>query len=308
MPHPPMAYRNEEWIPLDRMAISVDDLGFVLGATVTERLRTFRGRLFRLQDHWARLARSLDIVGGRSWVDLDQLAFAAERLVEYHRSGRIDVADWMLIVLLTPGVPGGRPTVCMTVEPLPFHQWVDLYADGQPIVTGSPRQVPSNCWPVELKCRSRMHYYLADQEARRKNRRARALVLDQDGFVAEATTANVLLVRNGQIASPLRSRILPGVSLGIVQEIAEDLGIPFVERNIDPSELAQADEMLLCSTSPCIVPVSDVDGCEVGRCPGPVFEQLIGAWSERVGVDIIGQATVERARRAAGGSRELRLR
>ena len=291
MDHPPLAYRNGEWIAADRLTVDPHDLGFVLGATVAERLRTFQGRLFRLADHWKRLARSLEIVGGADWVDLEGLALAAERLVAYHDQSRRPGDDFGLVVFVTPGPPGGEPNGCMSVERLPFAQWAELYDTGQALVTVSHRQVPGNCWPVELKCRSRMHYYLADQEAREQDSAARALVLDQRGFVAEATTANLLVAMpNEGLVTPRREHILPGVSLQFVQQLAAECSIPFIERDLHPEELAQAEEMLLCSTSPCLIPVSQVDKRRMPHCPGPLFRQLIDAWSSRVGVDIVEQA------------------
>jgi branched-subunit amino acid aminotransferase/4-amino-4-deoxychorismate lyase len=60
-----LAYRNGQFIPADQLVVPVTDAGFVLGTTVTEQLRTFRGRLFRPKEHFKRLARSLEIVGVR---------------------------------------------------------------------------------------------------------------------------------------------------------------------------------------------------------------------------------------------------
>jgi branched-subunit amino acid aminotransferase/4-amino-4-deoxychorismate lyase len=136
-----------------------------------------------------------------------------------------------------------------------------------------------------------MHYFLADQEARRRDPAAMALVLDQQGRVAEASTANVLLVRHGTILSPLLDYILPGVSLGFVQELARGERIPFEFAEVMPADLGEADEVLLVSTSPCVLPVCAYNGRSLGGgVPGPMFHRLISGWGRHVGVDIRRQA------------------
>ncbi|MEX2027129.1 MAG: aminotransferase class IV, partial [Pirellulaceae bacterium] len=152
--------------------------------------------------------------------------------------------------------------------------------------------VPAACWPAELKCRSRMHYYLADKQAREREAGARALLLDESGQVVEASTANLLIYRAGEgLVSPPRDAILPGVSVGVLEELAAALDIPFLHRRLEVSEAAAAAEVLLCSTSPCVWPVTRFNGRPIadGTC-GPVARQLLAAWSKLVGVDIAAQA------------------
>jgi branched-subunit amino acid aminotransferase/4-amino-4-deoxychorismate lyase len=110
--------------------------------------------------------------------------------------------------------------------------------------------------------------------------------------VVEASTANVLiyLAREG-LVSPPREAILPGVSVGMLEELAEALQIPFVRRRLEPADIAAAGEVMLCSTSPCVWPVTRFNGRPIGdgQC-GPVAKSLLAAWSQRVGVDIVAQA------------------
>jgi branched-subunit amino acid aminotransferase/4-amino-4-deoxychorismate lyase len=137
-----------------------------------------------------------------------------------------------------------------------------------------------------------MHYYLADHQAAAARPGARAILLDEDGFVAEATTANVLIYREGEgLISPPPEHILPGVSLGVVRELAANLGVPFVMRPVTVDELRTADEAMLTSTSVCLLPVIECDARPIGTGkPGPQYRQLLKAWSESVGVDIAVQA------------------
>jgi branched-subunit amino acid aminotransferase/4-amino-4-deoxychorismate lyase len=175
---------------------------------------------------------------------------------------------------------------------LPFHLWADKYRTGQTLVVTDVQQVPSQCWPAALKCRSRMHYFLADLKARSIEPGARAILLDGAGHVLEASTANLCLFRRDEgLISPPKEKILPGVSAGVIAELARGLEIPFFYRDITVEELLQGDEVLLSSTSPCVWPVLRLNGQTIGDGqPGEVFKRLLGAWSELVGVGIQAQA------------------
>lgn len=293
------AFFNGRFIPASELFIPPTDAGFVLGVTVAEQLRTFRGELFRLEDHLARLARSLAVVGVSLTMSPDQLAVTARRLVEHNLALLSANAELGLSMFVTPGAyatfaPEGprEPTVGMHTYRLPFSLWAERYGRGQALVIASVRQVPRACWPADLKCRSRMHYYLADREAAAREPGARALLLDPDGWVSEASTANLLVYRHAEgLISPPPHRILHGISLDTTFSLAARLGIGTAFRDLTPADVAGADEVMLTSTSPCLLPVTRLDGAPIGRgIPGPVFRSLIAAWSEWVGVDIVAQA------------------
>lgn len=293
-----LAYLDGKFIPDAQLTIPVDDGGFMQGVTVAEQMRTFAGRLFRVEEHIRRLARSLDIVGFKPSVPLARLQEDAQTLVDRNREELDAADDWNLQLFVTPGKHkpyGGspEPMVAMLTRPLPFATLASLYRDGQPLAISTVRQVPPDCWPPELKCRSRMHYYLADREVRSRDPQSRALLLDQDGYLSEATTANVVLYRrNSGFLSPKREKILPGISVAVLRDLAEQVGVAFQEIDIAPESIYEADEVFLCSTSPCLVPCTSCDGRPIGTGkPGPAFEQFLSLWSEAVGVDIRAQAT-----------------
>jgi branched-subunit amino acid aminotransferase/4-amino-4-deoxychorismate lyase len=287
------AYLNGRWAPGSELSIGVDDLGFLLGATVTERLRTFRGRVFRLDEHLSRLRHSLAIVG----LPADEIAGqVGEAIGEFvtRNSGLIAADDdWSILAFATPGASSvGPPTVCVHGYPLPFSRWASQYEDGVRVVISDVRQIPPQTLPPELKCRSRMHYYLADQRAAAAQPGARAILLDEDGFVAEATTANVLVYRAGEgLVSPPTEHILFGVSLGVVQELAAKMDVPFIQRPLSIGELRAAKEVMLTSTSVCLLPVVECDGRPIGDGrPGAHYRRLLAAWTDLVGTDIAAQA------------------
>lgn len=302
----PWAFLNGRMIPAGELAIPAYDAGFVLGATVSEQLRTFGGKLFKVEEHWKRLGRSLEIVGIEPQIALDELATAAAELVAANHK-RLDPADDLgLSLFITPGpyatlappnVPR-RPTIGMSTYPLPFQLWAEKYETGELLVTSTVRQVAAESWPREIKCRSRMHYYLADQEVRRRAPGARALLLDERGCVNETATANVLGLadsgNHGAIWTPRRDAMLSGISCAVVQELAyRRLEVrEFGEGEFPPEQFARdMRELWLTSTPFCVLPVAKLDDAPIGDGkPGTMYRKLLAAWSEEVGVDIAGQA------------------
>jgi len=299
-----LAFLNGNFVPASEAAVPVYDTGFMLGVTVAEQVRTFRGRLFRLDKHLQRLTHSLQIVDVDPGISLADLGDAARELAARNHALLDPEDDLGMSIFVTPGPyvtmaqvarQAGHegPLVCMHTYPLPFGLWADKYERGQSLVVSRIRQVPADCWPPELKCRSRMHYYLADLHARRIQPAARALLLDHDDHVLEASTANIVVYfRDEGIVSPPQEKILPGVSAGAVAELAERLGIAFRHRDLTIEDLRKADEVMLCSTSPCVWPVTELDGQTIGGGRmGEVCRRVLEAWSDLVGLDIAGQAT-----------------
>lgn len=285
------AYFCGEWIAERDLAVGIDDLGFTMGVTVTERLRTFGGQVFRKGEHLARMTRSLEAIGLEANSLVAEFDRAIDEYLDRHRDVWRAGDDWAIVLFATPG-RGAGPTVGVHGLPLPFVDWAAQYASGVRLEVSHHRQVPPSCWPAELKCRSRMHFYLADLEARRRTPGARALLLDQEGFVGEASTANVVAwFPERGLVTPRFDKVLPGVSMGVIEELARDKGVPFAQGDLTLEEFLAAGEVWLTSTSVCMLPVVACGQRAIGSGkPGPRFNEFLAAWGERVGVDIAGQA------------------
>ena len=305
LPAGPVAWIDGRFVPAAEATIPVGDAGFVLGTTVTEQLRTFRGRLFRPGDHAERFLRSIDLVGTAPLPPIDEILAAADSVAarSYAALAAPTGGDLGVILFATPGdLPAqhggqpGQPRVVVHAFPLAFRSWAAAYEAGVSLRTVGVEQVPAGCWPLELKCRSRMHYHLADREARAAEPGARALLCHADGRVSETSTANVAILRRGEILTPPPGEALSGISLAHTRELAETEGIPWRETTLRAHDLAAAEEIFLTSTPNCILPVARFDGRPVGDGrPGPVFRRLLDAWSRSTGVDIAAQALLSAA-------------
>ena len=296
----PCVYLNGEWLAASKAALSLTDAGFVLGATIAEQLRTFHGKIFRLDDHLARLEHSLSLVGIDPQLERGKLAELVREIAARNQRLLEQGDDLGISIFVTPGqypayasAPDpAHPTVCLHTYPLPFRLWAEKYVSGQFLATTAIEQVPAECWPAAIKCRSRMHYYLADRQASHRHPGSCAVLLDRDGNVTETSTANLLLYRREEgLVSPPSNKILFGISLMELLDIASALRIPCIERDFTPREAAAADEVLLSSTPFCVLPGTRLDGQPISRGkPGEIFHRLLAAWSEIVGIDIARQA------------------
>jgi branched-chain amino acid aminotransferase len=294
-----IAWANGRFVDAADLAVPVGDAGFVLGATVTEQLRTFHGRLFLVAEHLQRLAASLAAVGIAPGVSPDELAAAAAQVAASHGGGDPATSgDLGLVIFVTPGdLPaqhdgrGSAPRVMIHAFPLAHVLWAHAYEQGVALRSVTVRQVPEACWPLHAKVRSRLHYFLADREAHAAEPGARAVVAHADGRISETSTANIAIVIDGTVLSPPADDALPGVSLAFARRLAEREGIPWRERPLTAADLAAAAEILLTSTPSCILPATRFDGRPVGTgAPGPVYRRLLAAWSADVGLDIAAQS------------------
>jgi branched-subunit amino acid aminotransferase/4-amino-4-deoxychorismate lyase len=294
----PLAYLNGRMVPISEAQLPVFDAGVVQGATVTEMTRTFRKQPYKLQDHLDRLERALRYT--RMDLGLSQAELTAICLEVVARNGRLldDSSELGLVQFVTAGAYSTYaglssrqvrtgPTLCVHTFPLPFHLWARKMQTGAHLVTPSIRHVPPQCYDPKMKYRSRMHFYLAEKEAQLVDPEASALLLDLDGNVTETNAANFLMVERGVLVSPTTRNILPGVSRATVIDLAGKLGIPFVERDIQLFNVLNADEAFLTSTPYCLMPVTRVNGLPIATgTPGPVYRDLMQAWSREVGVEI----------------------
>ena len=290
----PIAYHNGELVAAEQLVVRPYDMGFMLGVTVAEQLRTFAGKLRQVDEHFRRLRSSLGITGVD--VDLAAIKVAAFEVVEHNHQLLPKGHDLGLTIFVTPGLyptyaPDGEsePTIGIHTYPLPFKLWAKKYEIGQACEIVSVPQVSEACWPRELKCRSRMHYYLADREAKKRNANARAILLDEAGNLNEASTANVLVGLGSEtLVSPRLESILPGISLQHAVSFAPKADLATEFRAIAQAELEEANEMLLTSTPFCVLPVSNL-GAKTFEDRSH-FEKLIAAWSNEVGFDLVEQA------------------
>lgn len=293
-----VAYLDGHFIPREEARLNIHDAGFVFGATVTDLCRTIRHQLFRLGDHLRRFRRSCELAYVPLLLSDDELTEIAEELI-YRNVAMLEPNDDLALVLFaTPGplphyagatgAAETAPTLGLHTFPLPFARFRRLFEQGARVVIPSIRAIPATCIDPNIKQRSRLHWWRAEQQIHQSDPLASALLLDREGNITETAAANILLVSHGKVISPPKESILPGISLEYVRELCHELRIPFVEQLLTMEDCRQAEEAMLTNTSYCLAGISHLDGRDL-PWPGPITQRLIKAWSDQVGLDIVGQ-------------------
>lgn len=269
----PVGYINGRFGPAVEIALPIHDRGFLWGAVIIDRLRTFDRRLFRLDEHLHRFRQSCDLARvPQPRVDAE-LAAISERLIEESWAGQ----DLGLVWLATPG-----PTFIAYAQPIDSVRTSRLHRHGAHLRSV---RVPAAVDP-QVKHRSRLNWWIAAQQVRDGDPLAELLVLDpRTDHVLETPTANVVAVLDGIVTTPPTGTVLPGVSLGVVRELCQAHAVPFAERPLTVEDLGRASEVLLTNTTYCIAGVSRINERPV-PFPGPILNRLLDAWTELVGVDV----------------------
>lgn len=277
-----VVYFNGRFAAKEEVCVSPDDRGFLFGDGVYEVVSVYGGRMFRPEDHWRRLARSLQEIELQG-PDEEALAGIARRLIE---ANGLAERDALVYVQVTRGVgprahvfpePGTPPTVYACASP--FRPPREKCRRGVGVIL-----VPDVRWArCDIKSLSLLPNVLTSQRARESG--AEEAVFVRDGVITEGSHTNVGAVFEGRLATHPRSNVvLPGVTRAVVLELCGELGIPWVERPILEQELGKADEVMLMGTTSEVMPVVRVDGRPVGEGrPGPIAGRLQRAFWERVG-------------------------
>ena len=293
----PVSFLNGQFVPFSQAKLPLFDAGLVSGATVTDFVRTFRLQLYRLQDHLERFAASCRLAEIPMASSVDDLTQIAKELVTRNAPLLEEGQELALILIATPGaVPfyAGNPqaplepTLAMHTAPLDMQRSGPLFKTGVLLATPQVQAMPRACIDPRIKHRSRLHWRLAQLEVSRSHPGAQALLLDRDGFITETAAANFLLVRDYTVLSPPLDTVLNGISLAIVRDLCQELGIAFHVRPLTLLDCAHAQEAFLTNTSFCLAGVRRINAIEL-RWPGSITERILSAWSEKVGIDIRAQ-------------------
>lgn len=299
----PLVYLRGRMMPATEARLSIYDFGIVLGATVTDLLRTFRQQAYRLEDHVRRFYESCKYARIRPPIPAEETARITQELIRHNATLAGPEAELAVVYFITPGenfvyagsAAGGgaefQPTFCIHSFPLPFRLFRRFFETGLHLITPSTRHVPPECVDPKIKNRSRLHWWLAEQEAHLADPGAMPLLLDLQGNLTETSGSNLLLVKRGTVLSPAPRNILLGISRQVVIELCAKLRIPFAERDLQIHDAMTSDEAFVTTTPYCMAPVTRFNGVEVGdgAVGGPVFRRLLTAWSEEVGVDLRAQ-------------------
>lgn len=268
----PICYLNGEYVPLKEAHVSPLDRGFLFADSVYEVLPAFAGRMFRFQEHFDRLTRSLNEVKLPSPYTHREWLVVLEELIR--RNGGVDM---YLYVQVTRGMEYGRnhafpssvkPTVFAMASPLPVLS-ADLRERGLAAIT-----VEDFRWGrCDIKATMLLANVLMKQRAAELG--AQEAIIVRNGEVLEGSSTSLMMVRNGVLSTPPNSqRILPGTTRDAAIELAR-LHMPVEIRAISLTELYDSDEVWIAAATRDVLPITSIDSRPIGTGrPGEYWQRI----------------------------------
>lgn len=288
------AYLNGEFLPLAEARVSPMDRGFLFGDGIYEVIPVYSRRPFRLDEHLARLQRSLDAIRLANPLTPDAWRALVGRLV-----AAAEWSDQSVYLQVTRGPMAVRnhafpatvtPTVFGLVEAL-VTPAAELCENGVAAVSA-----PDFRW---LRCNIKSTSLLANCLLRQiaVDAGCTETLLLRDGILSEGSASNIFVVRNGVLLAPQKNHLmLTGITYDVVLELAASHGLPTEVRDITDAEVRSADELWLTSSTKEVLAIVELDGQKVGAggtalagsprdmgtagLPGPVFKQMYGWYQD----------------------------
>ena len=267
-----MVFLNGKLLPVEQATVSVLDRGFIFGDGVYELVPVYSRVPFRLDEHLARLERSLGEAKIRNPHSRAQWRSHIHRLIDAQ-----PFDDQGVYFQVTRGVakrdhafPGGvEPTVFMMSNPLVNPPPAQVERGGSAVSAQDNRWLRCDIKSISLIGNVLLRQLSAEADAAET-------ILFRDGKLTEASASNVFIVKRGVIFSPPKSNlILPGITYDVIAELARAGAMPMEFRDVPEAEVRGADEIWVTSSSKEVFPIVSLDGKQVGDGkPGPVFRRM----------------------------------
>ncbi len=283
IPHT-LCYLNGEYLPLSEAKVSVLDRGFIFGDGIYEVVPIYDLKLFRFDEHLARLGRSLAKLRIDNPLDREQWLERCRKLIAaLHEHG--GATEQIVYIQVTRGVALRDHVMPPGIEPTVF-----MMASAMKPASGEQRHHGVACisardfrWERgDIKSVSLLGNVLARQMS--ADRGALETIMFRDGYLTEASGSNVWIVHEGALlGAPKSEHVLEGIRYELIKELCEECGIAYNLRPIAEADVTAADEILLSSATKEVLPVTSLDGEAVGHGalrgkPGPVYARLYEAY------------------------------
>jgi len=275
-----LCYLNGEFGALREMKVSVMDRGFLFGDGIYEVMPVYGRRIFRFDDHMARLSRNLAKIRITNPLSSAEWLAASRRVIEADPA-----EDQLLYLQVTRGVAPREHTMLPDLTPTVFMMTTPTRS-----ATAEQRHQGVACvtardfrWERgDLKTTSLLGNVLARQMS--ADHGAVETILFRNGVLTEASSSNVWIASEGALlGAPKSEHVLEGIRYEVLRELCEEEGIAYNLRPLSEAEVRAADEVILSSTSKEVLPVTRIDGELVGHGamrgkPGPVYARLYEAY------------------------------
>ncbi|MGI6658688.1 MAG: branched-chain-amino-acid transaminase [Dethiobacteraceae bacterium] len=281
-------YLNGQYVPEEEAKISVFDHGFLYGDGVFEGIRSYKGRVFRLDEHLVRFydsAKSILLTIPESYEEMK------EAILQTIRANKLQDAYIRAVVSRGKGDLGldprkcEKPTTVIIASSISLYPQ-ELYEKGLSVITVATRRNAPDALDPQIKSLNYLNNILVKIEANRAGV-MEAVMLNAQGYIAEGTGDNIFIVKKKQVITPPSYvGALPGITREVIMELAAAAGYTVLERPFTRHELYVADECFLTGTAAEVIPVIEVDGRQIGDGqPGAVTRDLIARFRAVVGTE-----------------------
>ena len=276
-------YLNGKIVPEEKARISVFDHGYLYGDGIFEGIRAYNGRVFKLNEHIDRLYRSAKTLMLKMPLQPEEMK---EAILETIRANELEDAYIRVVVSRGEGDLGldprkcPEPTLVIIASEIVLYD-ESLYEEGLKVKTVATRRNGPEMVNPRIKSLNYLNNILARIEANLVEA-PEAIMLNQQGFVAECTGDNIFIVEGNMLITPPRTAgILKGIKRGVAMEIASEIGLEVKEENFTRHDLFNADECFLTGTAAEVIPVVEVDGRTIAEGqPGKYTAKIINRFRE----------------------------
>jgi branched-chain amino acid aminotransferase len=281
-------WMNGELVDWAEAKVHVGSHGLHYGSGVFEGIRCYETdagpAVFRLTDHLNRLHQSAQLLHMELPYSVEELRAATHELIAVNGLSECYLRPIAFYGFGELGVHPGTNPIDVVLMSWPWGAYLgdEALTNGIRAKVSSWKRVGPNTIPHVAKATGiYLNSMLATMEATRAGYEE-AILLTDDGFVADGSGENIFAVKDEIISTPdLSHSILPGITRQAVMEIAQTLGYAVHERKLIRSDLYVADELFMCGTAAEVTPVRSVDDHEVGD-PGPVTKAIQDVFFEVV--------------------------
>ena len=275
-------WMNGEIVAPEDAKISVLDHGLLYGDGIFEGMRIYGAKVFRLSDHLQRFDTAAKAIG----LELPGGAGAIREVV-LDTARAFGQSEGYLRLIATRGVGelGVDPTTCSDPTIICIADGIRLFAPeklerGLDMVTSSYRRPAADALDPRVKSLNYLNNALAKREAKLRGA-DEALILNHAGLVAEASVANVFIVRKGKLATPpVTDGSLSGITRDSILEIADELGVEHEEKHLGRFDLLGADEVFITGSGARVVGIATLDGQQIGNLQRPVMQTLVAGFED----------------------------
>ncbi|MFY9234841.1 MAG: branched-chain-amino-acid transaminase [Fimbriimonadaceae bacterium] len=284
---PKLVWLNGEIMPFESAVVSAADHAHLYGDGLFEGIRIYGGKVFKLDEHLKRLYHGISYLGFEMHIGYDELR---KTILETCKAAEIQ--DGYIRLNVTRGTGLGldpkninrTPNVMVMISTLSLYPQ-EMFEMGLNVASSPIRVIPPDSLDPRVKCIGRYAPNILAKAMANRVGAHEALMLNQQGYVAEGSGNNIFLVKDRAISTPHPAcGILEGITRNTVVDLARGAGYKVTEDWLTPYDVFSADEAFFTGTATEVIPIVSLDGAKIGcGTPGKISQEIMALFKEATG-------------------------